>query len=177
MENIETSLQLDRDQFFMPDYCILWECAHHSPNKQQTFSSEFDWVDHWKKYHREVLDCFLKANPACLTFLGMEKYPVDNYNYVYFDGRAAMAHYEEDHNPLRSMSFPEAEDIANDTDWDDDKEEVLEEDAKVKMGSLDPMFNLAMDICPSYYKREFEFELCNNRPNALDEAVDREILQ
>ena len=120
MENIETSLQLDRDQFFMPNYCILWECAHHSPNKQQTFSSEFDWVDHWKKYHREVLDCFLKANPACLTFLGVEKCPANDCNCIYFDERAAMVHYEEEvHNPLRSMSYPEVEDMVDDIDTDE----------------------------------------------------------
>ena len=106
----------------------------------------------------------------------MEKYPVDNYNYVYFDGRAVMAHYEEDHNPLRSMSYPEAEDMADDTDSNDDEEEVSEENAEVKMGSLDPMFNLAMEICFSYHKREFEFDVWNNRPNTSDEAVDKAIL-
>ena len=60
-----------------------------------------------------------------------------------------MAHYEEVHNPLRSMISPEVEDMADDTDTNDDGEEVPEEDAEVKMGSLDPMFNLAMGYAPA----------------------------
>ena len=87
-----------------------------------------------------------------------------------------MVHYEEVHNPPRSMSPPEVEDMADDTDTDDDGEEASEKDAEVKMGSLDPMFNLAMEICPSYHRREFEFDLWNNRPNTSDEAIDRATL-
>ena len=87
-----------------------------------------------------------------------------------------MVHYEEVHNPPRSMSPPEVEDMTYDTDTDNDGEEVSEEDAEVKKGSLDPMFNLTMEMCPSYHKREFEFDMWNNRPNTPDEAFDRAIL-
>ena len=106
----------------------------------------------------------------------MEKCPADDCNYIYFDERAAMAHYEDVHKPLESMSSPDAEDMAADTDTDDNEEEASEEEEEVKLGSPDPMFKLAMEICPSYHRREFEFDLWNNRPDTSDEAIDRAIV-
>ena len=88
-----------------------------------------------------------------------------------------MAHYEDVNSSLAHMSSPDAEDMAADTDTDDNEEEASEEEEEVKLGSPDPMFKLAMEICPSYHRREFEFEfdLWNNRPDTSDEAVNREI--
>ena len=62
------------------------------------------------------------------------------------------------------------------TDTDDDGEEVAEKDVEVQIGSLNPTFNLVMEIYPSYHKGKLEFGLWNNRPNTSDEAVDRSIL-
>ena len=80
------------------------------------------------------------------------------------------------HRPLEGMSSPDAEDMSADTDTDDNEEEAPEEEGEVKLGSLDPMFKLAMEICPSYHRREFEFDLWNNRPATSDEAIDRAIV-
>ena len=83
----------------------------------------------------------------------MEKCPVDDFNNIFYDERAAMAHYEDVHSSLASMNSSDAEDMAADTDTDDNEDEASEEDAEVQLGSLDPMFKLAMEICPSYHRR------------------------
>ena len=161
----------------MPDCCILQECAHHSPNKQQTFSSEFDRADHWEKYHREVLDCLLTANPACQTYLGMENSPSTT--------AIIFILMKEQRWPIMKMSTAHSHIwvLQMQKIWQliltqmIMKNEASEEDTEVQLGNLDPMFKLAMEICPSYHRREFEFEfdLWNNRPDTSDEAVNREI--
>ena len=65
-------IPMDTNPFIMPIYCIVCNYAHHNPNKEQTFSSEYDRAHHWNKYHRDVLDCFLEADPAYLTFWGSQ---------------------------------------------------------------------------------------------------------
>ena len=35
----------------------------------------YERAEHWNKYHREVLDCFLKAGPVFSTFWGLRNAP------------------------------------------------------------------------------------------------------
>ena len=65
IESIWTRLlPFDRNPFIMFNYCILRDCANHSPSKQQTFGLAYERAEHWNKCHREVLDYFLKADPV-----------------------------------------------------------------------------------------------------------------
>ena len=115
-EHTRTSLlPFDSDPFVIPNYCIIRDCAHHSPNQQQTFGLAYERAEHWNKYHWEALDCFLKADPVFLTFLGLTKWPVDDYNHVCFDEESVVSHYHVVHSMCGSVSSskPEATEMVD----------------------------------------------------------------
>ena len=147
----------------MPNYCIIRDCAHHSPNKQQTFGSAYEIAEHWNKYHREVLDCFLKADPVFLTFLRLIKCRVDDCNHVCFGEEYDVSHYHEVHSMCGSVSSPEATEMV-DEDATEDEGGMATEDVDVQLDDIEPMFKSAMEICLSQHKRELELDLWNNSP-------------
>ena len=106
---------MDTIPFAIPIYCIVCNCAHHSPNKHQTFSSEYERAHHWNKYHWDILDCFLEADPVYLTFFGVMKCPIDECNYVCFDTQLALIHYHNVHSEVcGGESSPEVTDMTED---------------------------------------------------------------
>ena len=63
-EHMDEVTAIWQKSIYMFNYCILRDCANHSPSKQQTFGLAYERAEHWNKYHREVLDYFLKADPV-----------------------------------------------------------------------------------------------------------------
>ena len=100
----EILIPMDTIPFAIPIYCIVCNCAHHSPNKHQTFSSEYERAHYWNKYHRDILDYFLEADRAYLTFLGLKKCPFGECNYVCFDEQSALINYQDVHSECGSAS-------------------------------------------------------------------------